>query len=311
MTSTNQMRRSGRPGQSYLGLVAIVVLGLLGTILLSRWLDEHHPPRDSSVDEERLYVTGNAVSHMSLGFKGLVADWYWMRSLQYVGGKILSVPQGVQLDDLGQLDLKLLAPMLDVATTLDPEFLEPYEYAAIVLPAVNVQEAIRITKKGIAANPSAWLLYHQLGYIYWQQRDFKAASEAYGRGAAITDAPSWMEAMKARMAAQGGSRTTAREIYTRMFEQSSDPKVKEMARRRIFQLDSLEQREILRKTLTAYQERIGHCATGWKDLGPLLRALRFNLDSFGAPLDPAGTPYLLKSSDCSVDLDPKSEVPYN
>lgn len=291
-------------------LIALIVLGMTAAVMLSRWIDAHRPPSSTAIEEENLYLTGNAASRLSLGFKGLVADWYWMRSLQYVGDKILSVPENVQLDDLGQLNLKLLAPLLDVATTLDPQFLEPYEYAAIVLPAVDVKQAIRITKKGIDANPSEWVLYHQLGYIYWQQHDFQSASEAYGRGAMIPGAPPWMQAMKARMAAEGGSRTTAREIYRRMVQESGDERVKDMARRRLLQIDSFEQREVLQKILNAYQEKVGRCAASWKELGPVLRAIRFSLDDSGAPLDPAGTGYVLRS-DCHVDLDPKSLVPYN
>jgi tetratricopeptide (TPR) repeat protein len=231
-----------------------------------------------------------------------------MRSLQYVGRKIIN-DNDVPLDNLGLLNLKLLAPLLDTATTLDPEFLDPYEYAAIVLPAINVNEAIRITKKGIDANPNAWRLYHHLGYIYWQQRDYQAASEIYGRGAQISGAPPWMEAMKAKMAADGGSRTTAREIYTRMYEQSADEKVKDMAHKRLLQLDSLDQRDALRKLFAAYQARTGKCPSSWKEIEPVFRALRVAIDASGAPLDPSGVPYVLRAGTCEVDLDPKSEIP--
>jgi tetratricopeptide (TPR) repeat protein len=297
--------------QPTLALAAVVVIGMVGSILLSRWIDANRLAGDKQFQEERLYITASAARNMSLGFQGLVADLYWMRSLQYVGGKILSVPQDVEIDDLSQLNLQLLAPLLDTATTLDPEFLEPYEYAAVVLSAVDVPEAIRITQKGIHANPTAWRLYQQLGYIYWQQGDFQAASQAYGRGALIPGAPAWMEAMKARMAAEGGSRTTAREIYSRMFEESGDLKVKDMARRRLLQIDSFEQRDVIRTVLSAYRQRTGHCAASWKDVAALLRSTGLILDESGAPLDPAGTPYVLRTADCNVDLDSKSEVPYN
>ena len=310
MIASAQVDSSTRSNQSHVVLIAVVLAGMVAAVLLSKWIDAHRPSVSTELEQERLYVTGNAAHRMSLGFKGMVADWYWMRSLQYVGGKILSVPQDVQLDDLGQLNLKLLAPLLDTATTLDPEFLAPYEYAAIVLPAIDVAEAIRITRKGIEANPSAWRLYQHLGYIYWQQRNFPAASEAYGRGALIPGAPPWMQAMKAKMALEGGSTDTAREIYSRMFEQSGDAQVKEMARRRLMQLDSFQQRDALRKIVSAYKERIGHCPASWRDIGELLRTFRFSLDDSGAPLDPAGTPYVLRVAECDVDLDPKSEVPY-
>lgn len=290
-------------------LGVVVVMGMVCAALLVRWIDTLRPPADSKVIDESLYLDGKTARRMSLGFNGLVADWYWMRSLQYVGRKIVNHPEDAPLDDLKQLNLKLLAPLLDTATTLDPQFLDPYEYAAIVLPAIDVQEAIRITQKGIDANPNAWRLYQHLGYIYWQQRNYQAASEIYGRGAEIPGAPAWMEAMKAKMAADGGSRATAREIYTRMYEQSSEDRVKDMAHKRLLQLDSLDQRDALLKILTAYQSRAGKCPNSWKEIEPVLRAVRVPVDASGAPLDPTGVPYLLRAGTCEVDLDPKSEIP--
>ena len=286
----------------------IVVAGLACTMLLVRWIDTMRPPVDSNVVDESLYMNGKTAKRISLGFNGLVADWYWMRSLQYVGRKIVDTPENVPIHDLKQLNLKLLAPLLDTATTLDPEFLEPYGYAAMVLSAVDVQEAIRITQKGIDANPNAWRLYHYLGYIYWQQQNYEAASEMYSRGATIPGAPVWMEAMKAKMKADGGSRATAREIYTRMFEQSTEESVKDMARGRLLQLDSLDQRDVLRKVLSGYQTRVGRCPSSWRELAHIFSAIGVPVDSAGAPLDPTGVPYVLLTDTCNVELNPKSEI---
>ena len=291
-------------------LLLTLLIGLASVVGLSRWLDSHRPPTDSRMDEEQLYLTGTMAKRISLGFNGLAADWYWMRSLQYVGRKIIDVPDNVPIDNLAQLNLKLLAPLIDTSTTLDPEFIEPYQYAAVVLPAVDLPEAIRLTRKGIAANPNAWRLYQHLGYIYWQQRDFQAAGEAYDQGSKLPGAPPWMVAMKAKMANEGGSRELAREIYGRMYEQAENAKVKEMARKRLLQLDSLDQRDGLRKVLAAYRTRVGRCPSSWKEVEPLLRAVRVEVDSTGAPLDPTGTAYVMVGDGCDLDVDPKSEVPY-
>jgi len=290
-------------------LATLIVLGLASIFGVSRWMDAHRPPVDASVEEENLYLTGKTAKRMSLGFNGLVADWYWMRSLQYVGRKIIAVPDDVPIDDLGTLNLKLLAPLLDTATTIDPQFMEPYEYAAVVLPAVNVDAAIRITRKGIATNPSAWRLYHHLGYIYWQRGDFKTAGAIYAAGAEIPGAPFWMKGMSARMADEGGSRATAREIYTRMFEQANDEQLKDVARRRLMQLDSFDQRDVIRKILAAFTKKTGRCPSSWREVAPLLQATHFQVGTNGAPLDPGGTLYRLVKDGCDVDLDPKSEVP--
>ncbi len=300
-------KSSGRDGV----LLSIVLIGAMSVVGLSQWLDSHRPANSAAVAEEQLYLTGTMVRRVCLGFNGLAADWYWMRSLQYVGRKLLNADQGIGLDNLSPLNLKLLAPLLDAATSLDPEFLEPYEYAAIVLPGVNVADAIRIINKGIAANPSAWRLYQHLGYIYWQQKNFSAAADAYGRGAAIPGAPPWMQAMKAKMLGEGGSPGTAREIYVHMYQEAGDEQVKEMARRHLMRLDSAYEREGLGKILAAYHSRTGRCPASWKDLEAIFHSLRLRLDASGAPLDSAGTAYLLNNTKCEVELDPKSEVPPN
>ncbi len=290
-------------------LILLVLIGLTSIVGLSREIDSRKPSIDVKIEEEQLYVNGRTLKRISLGFNGLAADWYWMRALQYVGRKVLNTPREVQLDDLGQLDVKLLAPLLDIATTLDPEFMEPYEYAAVVLPAVNVEDAIRIARKGIRVNPSSWRLYQHLGYIYWQQKDFKAASEAYGQGAALPGAPHWMEAMKAQMLAQGGSRSTARLIYERMYQQTDDLSVREMARRKLLQIQSLAERDEIRRLLEEYAAREKRCVSSWKDVSQALRRASLPLDDSAAPLDPANVPYRLVKAGCDVDLDSRSEVP--
>jgi len=291
-------------------LLLTVLIGLIGIYSLSRWIDAHQPAADQSIEEEKLYLNAATAKRMSLGFNGLAADWYWMRSLQYVGGKIMKLPDHVQLDSMGQLNLKLLAPLLDAATTLDPQFMEPYLFAAVVLPDVDVGEAIRITKKGIAANPLQWRLYHHLGFIYWQQKDFKTAGDAYEQGSKLPGAPTWMRFMMGRMASDGGSRNTAREVYSRLYEEASDSHVKNMARKRLLLLDSMERQDALRKLMVAYRSKIGHCPGTWREMGTLLSAFRIQVDPSGAPLDPAGIPYLLVSDKCDVNLDEKSEVPW-
>lgn len=291
-------------------LLLTILLGLASVVGLSRWIDGQRPTVNASMEEENLYLNAATVRRVSLGFNGLAADWYWMRSLQYVGGKIINLPEHVQLDRLGQLNLKLLAPLLDVATTLDPQFMEPYQYAAVVLPDFNVEEAIRIIKKGTAANPSQWRLYHNLGFIYWQQKDFNTAREAYEKGAKLPGAPDWMRAMSARLASEGGSRNTAREIYQRLYEEAEDDQIKNMARKRLQQLHAMDEQDALRQLLVAYKSRIGRCPESWRNVETLLRALKMTVDASGTPLDPTGIPYRLAHDKCDVSFGEQSEVPF-
>jgi len=287
--------------------VCFIVLGMAGVVALSRRMDRSRPVLDAS-EEEQLYVNAETAKRVSLGFNGLIADWYWLRSLQYVGHKIIDSRAPIQLDNLGPLNLKLLAPLLETSTTLDPQFLAPYEYAAVVLPAVDKTAAVRITRKGIASNPQVWKLYHGLGFIYWEQQNFQAASEIYGEGAAIPGAPPWMSVMHAQLAAQGGSRNTALEIYLRLYQDSGDPSLKEMARRRILQVQSLNERDAIRNILSEYSTRAGRCASSWQEVSDALRKARLRINASGAPIDPEESPYQLAKTGCDVDLDPVSRI---
>ena len=308
-SNANSRASSRRDKQTTLSLVLVILAGLGGIVTIARRHESHPPPTSAEIESENLYLSGNTVRRMSLGFNGIVADWYWMRSLQYVGKKIIDSPHEIQIDNLGELDLKMLAPLLEAATTVDPQFMEPYQYAAVVLVDVDPKRAIEILNRGIVANPSAWRLHQHLGFIYWKLGDFRSASEVYGKGAAIPGAPPWMEAMKAKMFAEGGSRNLAREIYGRMFQQAEDEQVRDMARRRLYQLDSLDQRDVLQRVLSLFQSKFGRCPSAWREIEAALRSLRFPQDSAGAPVDPSGAAYVLEKSGCNIQLGPNSLVP--
>jgi tetratricopeptide (TPR) repeat protein len=312
--------RSSVGGHQTVVLAAVLLISLSGVVGLSRWMEAHRPPPDPAQEEEQLYMTGATAQRLSLSFSGLVADWYWMRSLQYVGRKLVRLKddeslaaQRIELTESEQFNLKMLPSLLNMTTTLDPQFLAAYQYGAVMLPLIHKdEEAIALLKKGMAANPENWGLAHHLGYIYWHRGDYQAASEIYAAGAKLPDAPRWMTALSARMLAEGGSRQTAREMYMRIYDQSDDEQVKRMALLRVMQIDSYDERDAIRRILSDYSQRnAGRCASSWKELLPALRAARLRLDQeSGAPLDPSETPYRLVKNGCDVDLDLHSQVPY-
>lgn len=301
-------RRRLRPRE--LALLLVVVCGLGAAAGLSRWLELRRRPsaEQPARTSEELYLKPEQARRLSLGFNALAADWYWMRTLQYVGRKITSHKGAIQIDDLSPLNLKILAPLLENATTLDPQFLAAYEYGAIVLPAVDVEAAVKLVKKGIAANPQAWRLHSYLGYIYWQQNRFQEASEAYAAGARIAGAPAWMRAMSAQMATKGGSRETARAIYQNMYRQTDDEQMKKLSLARLLQLQTLDEMDALRDMLNAGRARTGRCPLAWRELAPQLRTARFQTDATDAPLDPSGVPYVIKQNGCDVELGERSEI---
>jgi tetratricopeptide (TPR) repeat protein len=294
-------------------LVLIIIVGLSAAALVTRSRDAQ--PRNTAAQfaEEPLYFSAPAMKRLTLAFNGVAADWYWIRSLQYVGRKFVSFEDShdgrFNLNDLSVLDLRELPSLLRISTTLDPQFMEPYYYGAVILPDIDPAAAISLLHQGIAANPNQWQLYQHLGYIHWQRRDYEKASEVYAAGARLPGAPLWMTAISARMKAEGGSRGAAREMYRHLGEASNDEAVKDMVAKQIIRLDSLDERDLISKALREYATANGRCPSSWREVASRLRARGLRSDSDGAPLDPTGTPYRLTKNGCEVDLNEMSSVP--
>ena len=295
------------------GLILSIVLGLVVTVGIARWNDSHRDDLHSQFAEEQLYLNGPAMKRVTLAFNGLAADWYWLRSLQYVGRKIVNYEDThngrFNLSNLASLDLRLLPHLLRMCTTLDPQFMEAYYYGALILPDLDPQDAISLVNYGIRENPNDWRLYQHLGYIYWQRADYLKAGEVYEAGAKTPNAPKWMLAMGARMKAEGGDAQNAREMYLHLYESSDDDNVKNMVRKHLMRLDSIKERAKMRTILSEYAKRAGHCPASWKEISATLKGAGLRIDNQGAPLDPSDTPYQLSKDGCHVELADTSIVP--
>ncbi|HEY0461857.1 MAG TPA: tetratricopeptide repeat protein [Pyrinomonadaceae bacterium] len=289
--------------------VAAILVGFALIFVLSNFIARARPALAETYADEDLTLQGARLKGYSLGFEGLIADWYWAQSLQYIGEKVLKTEGTINLENLKPLNPRLLYPLLDNATDLDPHFLAVYSYGAVVLPAIDPAQAIKITEKGIAENPQQWRLYQHLGYIYWRLGNFEKAAEVYEKGGKIEGAPAFFQLMAARMKSQGGSRETARAMYRQMFDETDNEQTKEVAEIRLRQLDSLDERDAIRTALRQFKAKNNRCANSWSEIFPLLKTVRlpggkdFGIDKSNNLVDPSGAPYVLEKTNCDVSLD--------
>jgi len=292
--------------------LAIVLVALPMIVLLSDQANAKRVAVAESYEDSDLELNGRKLKGFALGAEGLLADWYWIRALQYIGSKILKNENAdLDIEDLRPLKPRLLYPLLDNATDLDPKFMSAYSYGAIVLPAIDQSSAIKFTEKGIASNPDAWRLYHYLGYIYWRQKDYENAARAYEQGAAIAGSPPFMRQMVASMRSQGGSRETARAIYSQILAEATDQQTRSAAEFRLMELDSLDERDAIRAALHAQKEKTGKCPSRLSEILPLLRSVQlpsgkdFRINPSSELVDPSDAPYLLDTEACDVLIDRK------
>lgn len=290
--------------------LAIIAAGFIALFALSRVLEPLRPQQRPEWTDEDLALKGSGLKGIAFGAEGLIADWYWMRSLQYIGEKVLSSKdEFINVDDLRSLNPRLLYPYLDGATDLDPGFIAAYSYGALVLPAVDPEKAIALTRKGIANNPSQWRLYQYLGYIYWRLGRFNEAADAYSAGAQIAGAPSFMILMAGAMKNEGGGRETARSIFLQMSAEENDSETRYYGQLRLRQLESLDERDAVDSVLARFGDRNGRCVSGWNELLPLLREIKlpegrsFRIDSANRIVDPSDAAYVLDNEKCRMVLD--------
>ncbi len=308
-----------RPDTKDLLLTTFVVAGFAVVIPLAGFLEARQTAQAARLEAEELSLKGAKLKGWAFGFEGLLADWYWIRSLQYIGDKLYRAKaKDIDIENLKPLDPKLLYPLLDNAVSLDPKFLAVYSYGANVLPAIDKEDAIAIARKGIRNNPGEWTLYHQLGFIYWKLGDYARAAETYSEGSRIKDAPIWMKSMAARMSSEGGSRDTARAIYRQVFRAAADSRTKESARLRLLALDADDEIDGLNEALSVFKKRNGACATARSQVHGILRTMPpesgrdYRIDGQGNVVDPTGAPYLLDSRQCTASPDySKSNLPRN
>lgn len=289
--------------------IAVICVGFVAIISLDGYLDRIRPGIPAGYEDSDLAFNGSRLKGFALGFEGLMADWYWMRSLQYIGGKIAASKTALNIDDLRYLNPRLLYPYLDNATDLDPHFIGLYSYGAIVLPAIDAEQAIAIAKKGIDNNKETWQLYQHLGFIYWKLERYKEAADAYRIGSEIPGSAGFMKMMAAKMEHNGGSRDTARIIYRDMLSGSEEKAVKDVAELKLKALDSLDDREAIDKVLADFKEKTGRCAGNFGEITRMLMNVnlpenrQFSVDPANRLVDPTGAPYLLDKDMCRSRLD--------
>ena len=70
-------------------LATVVLIVSFGSVFfLSNFLEKTRPALPENYADEDLSLQGEKLRGYSFGAEGLIADWYWMRSLQYIGNKI-------------------------------------------------------------------------------------------------------------------------------------------------------------------------------------------------------------------------------
>jgi len=275
------------------------LLVLLGTAAGLQMIRERLVP-EPPAELPMLWLHSPALlDRMSLEFDALAADIYWIRAVVYYGS--------VRRSGEPEKNYDLLYPLLDITTTLDPQFLVAYRMGAIFLSEGypggpgRPDLAVALLEKGLNHDPNRWQLLHDIGFVYfWTIHDYKTAAAWFERASEVPGAPVWLKPVAAGMSARGGDRRTARLMWQELLKSDADF-LADTARQRLAQLDALDQIDALHSLIARVTLATGRRPTAWSDLvvGGWLR---------GEPRDPSGSPYVMDPATARVTVSHESRL---
>lgn len=190
-----------------------------------------------------------------------------------------------------------LYPLLDITTSLDPQFNIAYRFGSILLSEGfpngpgNPEQAMTLLNKGIREMPNKWQYYHDAGFVqYWWKRDAQAASDWFLKAAKLPEAPNWLEPLAASVLAEHGEGDAARELWLQLAETADHDWIRKAANRGLMQLDAEVHITLLEAGVQKFYEMNGRFPATWREM---IRAKMLR----NVPVDPSGYVY---------DLDPVS-----
>ena len=279
--------------KGYIALLLFLPLGFAGVWRLQERLDAQQSAIQSEDDQVTLR-SSKLVKALSLEYAPLMADIYWTRVVQYFGNKHAGK----------QVDLRLLWPLLDVTSVLDPQLMPVYHFGSMFLSdapprgAGRPDLAAELLERGIRANPDQWRLYYDLGFVYYfDMKDYPKASAAFYEGSKNPAALIWMKIMAAKIAAEGNSAQTSIFLWQDVYNTTKDPSIKENALNHLQLLRAQEDLKQIDALVKEYEKRVGRRPQRVSELVPagLLQ---------GVPVDALGYPYTLsEDGKAEINLD--------
>jgi hypothetical protein len=250
--------------------------------------------------EEALYPwSSEHVRRLYPGLENVMADVYWLRTIQYFGGqRVFSTEKRFDV----------LEPLIDVTVTLDPRFEIAYRYGATFLSepwpigADKPEAGVRLLERGVAALPRSWQLWQTLGFFtYFHLGDARRAADAMLEGAKLPGAPAWFETMAGDFLSRSGGRATARKLWTRLLEQAEEGQLRRNALAHLERLDAEDLMEKLAELVRTFEQRFGRKPVTLREL------VSAGIAPF-VPVDPAGVPFVYDRVTGTVEIARQSRL---
>jgi len=218
-------RPAGRPWRL---LVCALVLAALA-VATSREI--HGLRRDGRAGGELMYFpSGYLLKPMALGHPLTLADFLWLRAIQYYGEHRMTDNQ-----------FPMVAHIFSTITQLDPRFAEAYLFGGLVLAAEgrDRDRGLALLKEGVARNPGRWELPFWTGFIYYMMKGHEhEAAYYFARAARLPAAPGYVVRFAAHAKARSGDLNTALALWEGLLASTTNPAMRALAEQKMAEIQA-------------------------------------------------------------------------
>ncbi|MEW6686034.1 MAG: hypothetical protein AB1393_07500 [Candidatus Edwardsbacteria bacterium] len=210
------------------------------------------------IEELMYFPSGKFLKEIAIGYDCIFADFIWLRAIQYFGEHRMT-----------DLKFQYLGHILDVLTTLDPQFVHAYTLGSLLLThcAKESDRTLTLLDKGMKENPDKWEIPYTKGFIYYIfLRKFDFAVKYFLEASKVPKAPEMCERFAAFVYAKMGERELSIRLWKELYERTKNEMEKETALRYIKRLVMEGHLEDLQAAVGKYKKTFGEYPHSLRDL---------------------------------------------
>ena len=243
---------------------------LLGAVATAGAAHQHIDTSAKLDRGERFVPRPEQARLSSLGFDGLLADFYWIRAVEIVGGERQGVGENA----------RLIGRLIDVVTSLDPWVGHPYRFGAVWMTesVESVLQANALLERAIAYHPRDWRNRHYLAFNYFFfLGDDQRAAEILEPAVGLPDAPHYLASLVAKLREQHDGLETAEQFLVQLAESTGDEYARAAYLKALDEVVTERRARLLDAAREVYRGRFGRDIAWVEDLvsgpSPVLRRL--------------------------------------
>lgn len=243
-----------------IGLPLVLVLGFGAVNVAQHQLDGR---RAHQFDDELLYLPNEQLlTHFTGGMSSVVASFLWLQCIQYTAETFRE-----------DRKLEWLAHMSHTITRLDPHFVDVYRYGGVFLASLEADDdaSIDLMRRGMRHNPHDWGLPYEIAMVYLLNRRDHPDSARLGvqymhMAMATGNAPEFLQAAAEGLHLKHDLPELERAMWEDALETAEDDLMRDIARRKLKELDIRELCRELTSVVQAYAKHAGGVPRGLETL---------------------------------------------